>query len=162
MRTTKPYSFSIPLAAAEALDADAKRGGNSVGEHISSIVMNYLEAQNLLPEAIVEERALLRELRDEAIEKMWELDRQGKRDSAITLQTFQACAADPDWMQKYEIYIQGNAYKSGNPRKANANQTIGSRIKSELGAEDVLDDKGKPSRGRALGEIIQTYQLLKF
>ncbi|MBS0479242.1 MAG: hypothetical protein JSR79_08080 [Proteobacteria bacterium] len=66
------------------------------------------------------------------------------------------------WLRDYETYIQGNPMMPGNPRKTNANQTIGSRIKSKLKAEDVKDDSGKILRGRApIGTIIQTYQLLR-
>lgn len=162
MRTTKSYTFSVPLAVADGLENDPKREGASHSEHITSIVMNYLEKAGLLPEPIMRERKLLRELRDEAIEKMWDIEREGGLDSAITLKTFHACALDDAWLAKYKEYIQDDqAYRTGNPRKTNANQTIGSRIKSVLGADDLLDENGRPLRARALKEIIQTYQLLK-
>ncbi|WP_242154075.1 hypothetical protein [Sphingomonas sp. BAUL-RG-20F-R05-02] len=81
--------------------------------------------------------------------------------SDITLKTFEACQNDQEWLHRYESYIRGHAVALGNPRKTNANQTIGSRIKSKLGATDLTDASGKIQRGRApAGAVIQTYQLL--
>ena len=158
MRTTKTFSFSLPIPVADVLEADANARDRTPGQHITDIVLGYLKG--MLPEAMRRELALLHELRDDAIEKLHGIRATEGLSKDITLRVFQACRADREWMAKYEEYIQGNPYQTGNPRKTNANQTIGSRIKSVLGASDMVDETGKPLRSRALKEVIQTYQLL--
>lgn len=160
-RLTQSFSFSLTHAAAAALEHDAVDSKNPIGEHIGGIVIEYLVANNLLSSTEAEDLRLLRSLREDAIEKMDEIVRNKGFDADITLQTFVACAEDDEWLKRYEKYIGGNPYKPGNPKKANANQTIGSRIKFVLGADDVTDENGKPMRGIAKSQIIQTYQLLK-
>lgn len=163
-RTTKTFSVSLNLSIADAVDDVAKREGLSPGLTIADIVERHFLSPGIdgLADDAKQDLALLRQLRDEAIVKMLELqDREGFS-ADITLKTFKACQQDDGWLRNYEKYIRGNAVVPGNSRKTNANQTIGSRIKSKLGANDLLDENGKAQRGRApAGSIIQTYQLLK-
>lgn len=163
-RTTKTYSVSLNLEIGQAVERVASKEGLSAGLKIAEIVESYFlhpDNRELAEDAKADLR-LLRLLRDEAIDKMITIrDGQGFT-SDITLKTFQACQDDQEWLHRYESYIRGHAVVPGNPRKTNANQTIGSRIKSKLGASDLCDASGKPQRGRAPGgTVIQTYQLLK-
>ena len=164
IRTSKTFSVSLSLPLAEAVDRTASRDKMSAGLRIADIVEKYFlhfEASEL-PEKVKTELSLLRGLRDEAIGKLNEIMNCEGFSETITLKTFQACQKDADWLERYEQYIRGYAIAAGNPRKTNANQTIGSRIKSELGARDLVDASGKLLRGRApAGSIIQTYQLLQ-
>jgi hypothetical protein len=163
-RTTKIYSVSLNLELAQAVERAASKDGLSAGLKIAEIVeSHFLHPDNReLAEDTKADLLLLRWLRDKAIDKMIAIrDAQGFS-SDITLKTFQACQNDQEWLHRYETYIRGHAVVPGNPRKTNANQTIGSRIKSKLGASDLSDASGKPLRGRAPGgTVIQTYQLLK-
>lgn len=163
-RTTKTFSVSLPLPIAEALERSAISDGLSSGLKIAEIVeTHFLASDNDELAADAKSDLLrLRRLRDEAIEKMLEIHNREGFSADVTLKTFQACQADSEWLASYEKYIRGNALVPGNPRKTNANQTIGSRIKSKLRADDLVDASGKAQRGRApVGSIIQTYQLLK-
>lgn len=160
MRTSQSLSLSLPIALVSILQHDATKAKRSVGEHIAAIVTDYLREAGLLPEEVQKDLDLLHHLRDQAIEKMESILAADGFSEDITLRVFQACKNDPAWLRSYEEYVQANPFQTGNPRKTNANQTIGNRIKSELGAHDLLDSNGKPARGRALGELIQTYQLL--
>lgn len=162
-RTTKTFSVSLAMAIADALHRAAAKDGLSAGLKIAEIIeSHFLDPQNdELPEEDRADLMLLRELRDDAIEKMLEIRNEQGFSRDITLKTFQACQSDGHWLDRYEKYIGGNALLPRNPRKTNANQTIGSRIKTKLGAEDLTDASGKIQRGRApVGSIIQTYQLL--
>jgi hypothetical protein len=163
-RTSKTFSLSLQLPIAMALERTASREGLSPGLKIADIVELYFlskDNEDLDSEAKAD-LLLLRQLRDEAIEKMLEIQESDGFSADITLKTFRACQNDGRWLQLYERYVRGNAIVPGNPRKTNANQTIGSRIKSKLAANDLVDDSGKVQRGRApAGSIIQTFQLLQ-
>jgi len=163
-RTTKAFSVSLNLETAEALERAAASSGLSAGLKIAEIVESYfLDPENPeMAEDVKADLRLLRHLRDEAIKKMTAIKNKQGFSADITLKTFTACQGDAEWLQRYETYVRRNALATGNPRKTNANQTIGSRIKSKLGADDLIDTSGKVQRGRApVGHIIQTYQLLR-
>jgi predicted DNA-binding protein len=163
-RTTKTFSVSLSLVLADALERAARNNGLSPSLKITEIVeTHFLDsgASDLAEEAKADLR-LLRLLRDEAIDKLVAICEEEGFSEDITLKTFQVCQNDASWLSNYEKYIRGGALDSGNPRKTNANQTIGSRIKSKLGADDLTDSTGKIQRGRApAGSVIQTYQLLR-
>ena len=164
-RTTKTYSVSFPFPVAEALARVSSDNGTSPGLYIAELVEKALieNEHSGLSEEVRTELELLHWLRDEAMLKKDAIVERDGHIPDITLKTFQACYADANWRDRYEKYIGGDAVTTRNSRKTNANQTIGSRIKSSLGAEDVLNDAGKPERGKAPnGSIIQTYQILTY
>ena len=163
MRTTKTFSVSLTLAVADAMERIAEKAGISVGLKIAEIVETHvINASDALDADVRADLKLLRDLREEAVSKMEHIRISQGFSADITLKTFQACQNDRNWLRDYETYIRGDAVSAGNPRKTNANQTIGSRIKSRLRAEDLTDMTGKAQRGRApIGSIIQTYQLLR-
>ena len=163
-RNSKTYSVSLAMVIADAIERTAANEGLSAGLKIAEIVeSHFLNPKNHeLPVDAKADLLLLRQLRDEAIGKMGEIEKRDGFTADITLKAFQACQNDPAWLKAYEKYLRGNALVPGNPRKTNANQTIGSRIKSKLRASDLTDGNGKAQRGRApVGSIIQTYQLLR-
>jgi hypothetical protein len=161
-RTSKSYSVSLALPVADALEQEATAAGLSLGLKIADIVEKFVENSRFLPADAKADLKRLRWLRDTAIEKMEMIRERDGFSADITLRTFDACKADPHWIEEYERYVRGDPLIAGNPRKTNANQTIGSRIKSKLRARDLIDGSGKAQRGRApTGAIIQTYQLLE-
>lgn len=163
-RTSKTFSVSLPIELADAVDRAANHNRLSSGLMIAEIIQEHFLRPDVsgLPDDAKEDLRLLQGLRNDAIDEMNKIREPNCFPEDITLKTFQACQNDLDWLKRYEKYIRGNALVPGNPRKTNANQTIGSRIKSNLGAEDVVDATGKVQRGRApAGSIIQTYQLLR-
>lgn len=163
-RTSKSFSTTLALGVAYGLESAARDANLTPGLMITDIVERYFlnEGSKYLEASAASDLKLLRDLRDQAISKMRSIETEDEIPADITLLTFQACQNDPEWLKVYEAYIQGPAAAHGNSRKTNANQTIGSRIKSALGAVDVTDASGKVQRGRApVGSIIQTYQLLR-
>jgi len=158
-RESRAISVSLSNTIADGLAGLALERGRSPGAQAAEIIESYLMENKVLPDEVIDELTLLRNLRDSAILKMRSLP-----DSPdITIQTIRACERDPEWMADYEKYVGADPFLHGNPRKANINQTIGSRIKSELSASDLLDENNKPKREKPPQPcIVQSYQLLAY
>jgi hypothetical protein len=160
MRLTRTISFSVPEAVAASLSGVAKEAGLSPGALAAEIVTDWLEQQALLPEELMKDRQMKRDLTDQAIAYMWDEMAANGFSSDITLKTFEACMRDPDWMKAYAVYINDDALASGNPRKAEINRTIGRLIKAALGADNASDSASSDDRGYPLNMIIRSFQYL--
>ena len=161
-RTAKTFAYSLNPEFASALVEAATAKGVTASALTAEVVENFLLEGGFVEPAAAADLLLLRALRDDAIDKLHHLVSTEGFSADITRRTFQACQDDAAWLANYRTYVRDDPYRTGNPRKTNANQTIGSRIKSELQAVDVIDEFGKPARGRApVGMIIQTYQMLQ-
>ena len=160
MRSTRTISFSVPEAVAASLSGAADEAGLSPGALAAEIVTDWLEQQSLLPEELMKDRQMKRDITDKAIAYMWDEIAANRFRSDITLKTFEACMRDPDWMKAYAAYINDDPLASGNPRKADINRTIGRLIKAALGAENASDGDGSDDRGYPLNMIIRSFQHL--
>ena len=97
----------------------------------------------------------------QAVEAAQNRCRTGQFDCHLILNAILDCKNDDAWLRDYETYVGGKSDESGNRLKKQVNQQMGRRIKKGVGGEDLLDDDGRIIRRSVIGEIIQSYTLLK-
>jgi hypothetical protein len=153
---TSKHTLTLLVSVYSALKASAAKQDLEPNELIQNLIIDHVIAAGTLD---AETRAHI-ELGRSLIARAVEVAKQRCRDDlfseAITLETFQACTADPAWAADYETYIEDNIFKHGNPLKR-INREIGFRVRAGIGGTVVKDGQGKATTAKVLGEVIQSY-----
>ena len=143
-----------------AIRKEALAQGREVGEHIQSLLVSHA-VEKLLDPAEGAKYALRESLIASAIETTLRLRHDSGMSCDISNQTFESCRADDRWLTDYAIYVEGDPYAPGNPRKNSLNKEIGFRIRKALDAEVDRDGNGKPITVEVAGSIIRRYTKFK-
>ena len=106
------------------------------------------------------DRRLRRRLIQQVIETARKLCRNGLFDRTLTMNAIRLCCAEPNWLQDYERYINGDAYSDRNALKSEINREFGRRIKGTLGCEVESYANGDPVRVLVRDEIVGSFTAL--
>jgi hypothetical protein len=152
---TSKHSLTLLTPVYDALKLSAQQQGIEPNELIQNLIVDHVIETKTLDAATQKHIVTGRRLIAAAVEVAKQRCRDGLFEQTITLDTFRACSADPQWIADYEAYVGDNPYKHGNPRKA-INREIGFGIRRAIGGEVVKSD-GKPLSIKVLSEVIQSY-----
>jgi hypothetical protein len=159
-KTTK-HTLTLLDSVYAALKLSAARQGLEPNEVIQNLIIDHVIEAGTLDEATQKRIETGRRLVASAVEVAKQRCREGLFSSSITLDTFHACASDPEWAADYRAYVGDDIYKNGNPMKGGINREIGFRIRAGIGGEVEKNDDGKPVMAKVLGEVIQSYTPMK-
>ena len=155
-RTAK-HSLTLLVSVYDALKVSAAAQGLEPREVIQNLIIDHVIAAGTLDKVTREHIETGRRLVAHAVQVARQRCRDGLFASSITLDTFHACAADPQWAADYRAYVGDDIYKNGNPLKGGINREIGYRVRAAIGGEVMKDNDGKPVLAKVLGEVIQSY-----
>ena len=155
------FSLSLPGSVYQALAQEAAQECRETQDFMRWLLIEHALQSGFVSEGEKEMLELYRNLSNRAADVARDLESREGFSPDITLRTFKACSQDPDWFAGYKRYVGGDAFASGNTRKASLNQNIGYRIKQAVGAELDLGPNGKKITVKVNAEIIKSYSQLK-
>ena len=157
---TAKHTLTLQAPIYEALKRSAAKRGLDVNTHMQNVLTDHVIDDDTLDAETRAQIELGRSLIDRAVETAKQRCRDGLFARTITLDTFQACTADPKWAADYKTYVGADIFKHGNPLKR-INREIGFRIRAAIGGEVEKDDTGAAVNAKVLGEVIQSYTPMK-
>lgn len=161
---SKDHSTSLSLrldpGVLSALSVQAHAAGLEVQAYIQAVLRRHvLESGQLAGD---ERRRLLRNDRilQLAVARAREVHEAGRFDAHFILTVMRQLIAEPDFRALYEEAVGGDAFAPGLPEKSPLNMYLGWHIRHAIGAEPLLDGRGRTRRATLRGEVLQSYMLL--
>ncbi len=157
---TTGLSLRLDPGVLAALSAQAHAAGMEVQAYIQAVLRRHaLESGQL---AADERRRLLRNDRilQLAVARAREVHAAGGFDEHFILTVMRRLIAEPDFRALYEEAVGGDAFTPGLPEKSPLNMYLGWHIRHAVGAEPLLDSRGRTRRATVRGEVLQSYMLL--
>lgn len=158
--TTEMVAFRLEPIVRQTLEAMAKKDGIEVSAYMQRLLRLHAANSELMAPADRDRIVTSERLLNIAVRTACELEAAGHFDQHFTLTVIRKLFTDPTYRSDYEKVVGGDAYRSGLPGKASFNMSLGWQIKAAVGADPILDDKGKPRRAQIREEPIKSYTLL--
>lgn len=153
-------SFRLEPSVLETLRQQAHEAGMEANAYIQAILRRHAADSGRMQAADRRRVMLNDQIQQQAIATARALFADGLFDQHFVLTVIRALLARPGFRALYEEAIGGDAYATGLPGKSPLNMYLGWYIKSAIGAEPLLDARGKSRRIHIRGEAVQSYTLL--
>ncbi|CAM5775542.1 hypothetical protein LMIY3S_05076 [Labrys miyagiensis] len=141
-----------------ALSKEASKFGREPNEYMQSVLTEHVMRQKLLAATDHKIMQAYLDCVAFAVKVAMRQAFEGKKiNPAITQSVAHECAADKVFREKYELYVGGDMFRHGNPRKGTINREIGFRIRAAINGIVKKDANGKAATVKCNGEFIQSY-----
>lgn len=161
--STTAVTLRLDAPLHDAYAAEAMNLNRRIEDHIAAVLLERAQNINLISDPEVTTKLVLRrQLVEAAVAEARKIKTKEGVPQDISLRALRAAAADPIWRQRYEAFIEGDAFAHGIALKAAINPQINHRIRQDLELDPVTDAEGRVKIQKGIeGAVVQSITLLQ-